>query len=146
VQIAGRRGRSFAGIAAGPAAAPAVLALGGLCAAFVLTPTDVSAAPAVCPFRLATGLPCPGCGLTRSWTALAHGEFRTAFRANLFGPLAFVASVAFLALTITSPLTGLLPARLAHDRRLRMIGKLVVSAWVCWAMLRATSVALGSRE
>jgi cytochrome bd-type quinol oxidase subunit 2 len=32
-----------------------------------------------CWFRLAIGLPCPGCGLTRSFAALLHGAFREAF-------------------------------------------------------------------
>lgn len=30
--------------------------------------------PVLCPFRLITNLPCPGCGLTRSWVALAQGD------------------------------------------------------------------------
>lgn len=30
--------------------------------------------PSVCGFKNATGLPCPGCGLTRSWVALAQGD------------------------------------------------------------------------
>ena len=28
--------------------------------------------PVICPFRRVTGLPCPACGLTRSWQAAAH--------------------------------------------------------------------------
>ena len=30
--------------------------------------------PGVCTFRNLTGLPCAGCGLTRSWVALAQGD------------------------------------------------------------------------
>jgi hypothetical protein len=29
--------------------------------------------PVACSFRRATGHPCPGCGLTRSWSALGRG-------------------------------------------------------------------------
>lgn len=32
------------------------------------------ALPEVCAFKQATGLPCPGCGLTRSWVSALHGD------------------------------------------------------------------------
>jgi hypothetical protein len=31
--------------------------------------------PSVCPFHIVTGLPCPGCGLTRAFVCLSHGQF-----------------------------------------------------------------------
>jgi Protein of unknown function (DUF2752) len=37
-----------------------------------------------CPFRLATGLWCPGCGLTRATHFLFRGDLPTALRYNLF--------------------------------------------------------------
>lgn len=42
-----------------------------------------------CPSVLMTGRPCPGCGLTTSWTALLHGDIGEAFRAHLFGPILY---------------------------------------------------------
>lgn len=33
--------------------------------------------------------PCPGCGLTTSFTATVHGEFLTAFRAHAMGPILY---------------------------------------------------------
>src|SRR5271165_5019583 len=39
-----------------------------------------------CPCVLIFNRPCPGCGLTTSFTALLHGHFRDAFKANWFGP------------------------------------------------------------
>jgi hypothetical protein len=41
--------------------------------------------PSFCPFKVLTGLPCPGCGLTRATVALLHGDFATSFH---FHPLA----------------------------------------------------------
>lgn len=44
------------------------------------------------------GQPCPSCGLTRSWTAVAHGRLADGFRMHPLGPFAFVGAVG-LALT-----------------------------------------------
>jgi hypothetical protein len=45
--------------------------------------------PAVCGFRNLTGMECLGCGLTRSFSYMAHGDLRTAFEMHLFGPVLF---------------------------------------------------------
>jgi hypothetical protein len=46
--------------------------------AAMLVPLDwVQDGPLLCPFRLLTGLPCPGCGMTRSVVALAHGDLQS---------------------------------------------------------------------
>src|SRR6266436_5441192 len=44
----------------------------------------------VCGFKNLTGLPCPGCGLTHSFCALARGSIGEAFEFNLLGPLLYV--------------------------------------------------------
>ncbi len=36
------------------------------------------------------GRPCPGCGLTTSWTATVHGAFGHAFQAHPFGTFLYV--------------------------------------------------------
>jgi hypothetical protein len=44
----------------------------------------------ICPFKNATGLPCPGCGLTHSFCALAKGHLTSAFGYNVLGPPLFL--------------------------------------------------------
>ena len=50
--------------------------------------------PTLCPFRLATGLPCPFCGTTRSLIALGGGDVGRSVELNPLGVvLAFGAAV-----------------------------------------------------
>lgn len=44
----------------------------------------------ICGFKNATGLPCPGCGLTHSFCALGKGNILSAFEWNLLGPPLFL--------------------------------------------------------
>ncbi len=46
--------------------------------------------PVLCGFRRLTGIGCPGCGLTRSFVFLGHGQVLEAFRMNLLGPPLFL--------------------------------------------------------
>jgi hypothetical protein len=46
--------------------------------------------PDTCMSRRIFGISCPGCGLTRSFVAMAHGEFYLATSANPMGPVLFV--------------------------------------------------------
>ncbi len=43
--------------------------------------------PASCAFKKATGVPCSGCGLTRSWISFVHGNLALSFYFNPTGPL-----------------------------------------------------------
>lgn len=45
--------------------------------------------PSVCQFRNMTSLDCPGCGLTRSFIHIAHGDLAGAWRYNAAGILMF---------------------------------------------------------
>lgn len=91
---------------------------GALLAAFLLTPGAERVAvlgyeiPELCGFRNLTGLSCPGCGLTRSWTYLAHGQLSTALRMNPLGPVLFIAAALQL------PLAGYRIFRTWRRRRL----------------------------
>jgi hypothetical protein len=53
--------------------------------------------PSLCPFRWATGLRCPLCGLTHATRALTRGDIGDALALHPFAPLLW--AVAALALT-----------------------------------------------
>lgn len=42
--------------------------------------------PPLCWFKLGFGVPCMGCGLTRAFSAMAHGELATALTYNFMAP------------------------------------------------------------
>lgn len=46
--------------------------------------------PNICIFRATTGLPCPGCGLTRSIIAAVHGHLDVSFFHHRLGPLTLI--------------------------------------------------------
>jgi hypothetical protein len=55
----------------------------GLCAALLVVDPNRPGAYGVCPFRLVTGLDCPGCGTLRSIHALLGGDLWLALDHNL---------------------------------------------------------------
>lgn len=58
--------------------------------ALALPASVLRSGPTLCPFRLATGRPCPTCGMTRSWNAFAHLRLRESFALHPLGPLTFL--------------------------------------------------------
>ena len=108
----------------------ALLAAGGIHVA--LTATGLPGWK--CPFRAATGFPCPGCGLTRGCLLLLSGHFREAMAMHAFAPLA-VAGLALIGAGVA------LPARLRQsfvrqleqfDRSHRVAAALVVLFLTYW--------------
>jgi Protein of unknown function (DUF2752) len=61
-----------------------------------------------CPTVLLFDRPCPGCGLTTSWTALVHGNLPLAFHAHPLGPILYLGFTGFAWMT----LYGLVKAKL----------------------------------
>jgi hypothetical protein len=72
------------------ASGAAVLVLG---ASYAYAPY-VHDGPVVCLLRGLIGIPCPSCGLTRGFCALAHLELGEALRYHALSPLLFAAVVA----------------------------------------------------
>ena len=119
---AGKRDAAIAGSAAACVAA-----------AFVLPVAAVEDGPVACPFRLLTGLPCPGCGLARSWVALAHGDLATAFERHAFGPLLFglaLVAIAAVALAAARHAPPVDVARKAASRPSIALAAVWCTAWL----------------
>jgi hypothetical protein len=119
--------------------AAAAAAAAALATAFALTPHQVENGPVVCPFRLLTGLPCPGCGLTRSWVYLAHGDFGAAVRANPFGLVTMAAATALLGAVASAAVRGRpLQSPSSYARPAPVLA--VAAAWLAFAVLRVAAV------
>jgi len=54
----------------------------------------------ICVFHEATGLPCPGCGLTRGLTAFARGDVQQALHWHPFTPVFAFGAVLTLVVTV----------------------------------------------
>ncbi len=94
-----------------------------------------------CPFKLNTGLPCPGCGFTRGTLALLQGDWRQALAHHPFTPLVLPAFL-LLSLAALSPerwRERFIPAIERLERRTG-ISHFFVSAFLAfgfWRMLAA---------
>ena len=121
------RGRSIAN-----ADVAAIVGTAGIAGAFALSADHIEDGPTICPFRLATGLPCPGCGLTRSWVYLAHGRWTDSVIANPFGVVAAALVVALIVAVVRARAHGVDPPELDLVVRRRWFLALV-GAWVAFA-------------
>lgn len=73
----------------------AAFAAGALLLSFLVSPEGLPSVE-VCSFKGLTGLPCPGCGLTRGFCAISHGRFREAWGFNAFAWPLYGLSLALL--------------------------------------------------
>jgi hypothetical protein len=82
-----------------------------------------------CLFKRLTGLPCPGCGLTRGLVCMAHGDVAGA---ALLNPLALLLFPAFVALALAAVLPAPLRLRLSDwiEARERLFNLLGIGAGV----------------
>ena len=94
-RIIGRSERWWAAVGAATMA-------GGVAAVWYLEPVSSGIFPA-CPLYSMTGFACPGCGMTRGFHALFHGDIATALDFNALIPLvAIFFGYWFLSLVFTA--------------------------------------------
>ncbi len=112
------RSRNSAGGPAGrhfrlsPATAPDA-ALAGVCAATLgaalagfATGEPLPNGPVLCPFRLATGVPCPFCGLTRSVVSAGQGRLVLSLDFHVLGPAMLALAAVLLPLSVAAVVSG----------------------------------------
>ncbi len=99
------------------------LACLGVLVASRLLPPDGLPGVDLCAFHALTGLPCPGCGLTRAFCALARGHFYEAWQLHPFAFPLFAATLGGL----LSPLLELGFPAWAGLRATRLIRMVVIA-------------------
>lgn len=79
-----------------------------------------------CVFRLMTGIPCPGCGMTRAWLAALRLDFAAAFA---YHPLFWVVPIAF-ALAFVREEVASSKLKRGIDIAVIVLCVLVVAVWI----------------
>jgi len=80
-----------------------------------VTPGDLPQVTA-CRFREFTGLPCPGCGLTRSVFAIGNGDFSLAWALNPFGYMVYAALLILILMPLLHKLSPKTARRIEHPK------------------------------
>jgi hypothetical protein len=78
-----------------------------------------------CPFFRLTGIPCPGCGLSRAVILLLKGDFLGSLRFHAFAPIFLLAAVVVI-LTVLLPQSVIQPAISKAERLERQTGFTVI--------------------
>lgn len=92
-----------------------------------------------CFFNELTGLPCPGCGMTRAVSALLHGDWHTAMLYHPLSPAYFAMGVVLAASAVSPPnfRTRLVAVVQSLERR-TALPALIVFATLIFGLLRIT--------
>jgi hypothetical protein len=89
---------------------------------------EVPSGPVLCPFRLATGVPCPLCGLTRSLFLAGQGLWGASVDFNVLGPLVLMTAAILLPLSVVGIVRGK-PLRWPRPT-LAMVGVVITGGWM----------------
>jgi type IV secretory pathway TrbD component len=112
------------------------IGLAGAAYVTLLDPTKRSLF-APCPLHAATGIWCPGCGLTRGVHALLHGHLATSMGFNLFAPLVVVGVAYWWIANAIKAFTGRRPPVLIRNSRVTTI--VMLSLALVFTIVRNTS-------
>ncbi len=98
----------------------------------------------ICFFRYLTGLPCPGCGLTRSFSCILHGDFARGYEYHPFGfvllPIFLLAAFTlFLPSSRRSQLEDFMRSR---QSRLRLVYLTFIYGFIAFGVIRTALYAV----
>jgi len=60
----------------------------------------------LCPFKMLTGFPCPGCGITKSLVYFYQGDLHKSLSYHILGPFVVVFCVVTIVVLVTELITG----------------------------------------
>ncbi len=90
-----------------------------------------------CVFAEITGLPCPGCGLTRATVALVHGDWRTSWAYHPFAGFFLFVGILVAAGGLLQPFrVEALAAKVEVFERRTKLPAIILVALVCFGLLR----------
>lgn len=91
-----------------------------------------------CAFLAATGIPCPSCGLTTAFAALAHGDLGLAARANPVGILLFALAVLLVPTGLWLSSRGIGLRQVFFHRWFDRVALALVAVWLGSWVVRLT--------
>lgn len=118
--------------ARGPVSALAAVALLAMLIAGRLELPDMP----LCWFHLLTGLPCPGCGLTRSVCAIGRGDFAVAWQCNPFGYVVYGVLVVLLLSPVLARVAPKLTALLESNRFIHVFAVVNFTGLMVFGLVR----------
>ncbi len=66
----------------------------------------IASEQSLCPFKMLTGFPCPGCGITKSLVFLYAGNWKASFQFHLFGPMVWIGAFMIFCWMLLELFTG----------------------------------------
>jgi hydrogenase-4 membrane subunit HyfE len=67
---------------------------------------DIAHKQSFCPFKMLTGFPCPGCGITKSIIAVYQGNLMESFNYHIFGLFVVIVCAFLIPLLIYEIISG----------------------------------------